>query len=226
MSHYAVAVFSDDGDFDRLLAPYNEQDKQYFVFHPYDYQQIIEDFKKFRRQNPKWTLAMYMEGRGYVLHEGEWGQWFNPDGHWDFYTLDGKDYLFELKPDAELEKGRYDYRKNDYDWFAVDEDAAKDAEEFWDTYVDSVFDTDDQGIWNRQYYLDRFKTKKQYVKEVTKTIPYAFITPDGKWHAPGNVGYFGTSDETAEDMNEYIKEWDAWICSDANPYVNLVDCHI
>jgi len=29
-----------------------------------------------------------------------------------------------------------------------------------------------------------------------------------------------------EDADRYIQEWDDWIASDANPYVNLVDCHV
>ena len=57
-------------------------------------------------------------------------------------------------------------------------------------------------------------------------MPYAFITPDGKWHAPGRVGWFAISDESADDWNKYVEEWDAFLASDGNPYVSIVDCHI
>ena len=226
MSHYAVAVFSDDGDFDRLLAPYNENGKEYYVFEPVGMENIVEKYKKFKQENPSWTLDMYINEFGYVEHEGQWGYWHNPQGYWDWYSLDGKDYLFDIKDDVELPDGAWDYRKNDYDWYPDTEDDIKEYAEFWDRYIDGDEEDGYPSIWNRNYYRERYKTRKQYLKEMSRTLPWAFITPDGVWHSAGTVGWFAESDETAEDANRYAKEWDEWIASDANPYVNLVDCHI
>ena len=97
MSHYAVAVFSDDCDFDRLLEPYNECDKLYYVFKEVPYKDIVKEFDSFMVNNPKWTLEMFIENEGYVNENGKWGYWHNPNGFWDYYTLDGKDYLFDMK---------------------------------------------------------------------------------------------------------------------------------
>ena len=225
MSHYAVAVFSDDGDFDKLLEPYNEQDEKYFEFQPVAYTKIVSDFKKFKYNNPEWSFDMYLQQFGYTQNEnGEWGYRSNPHGYWDWYSLDGKDYLFELKDGAELHDGEWDFRKDDYDWYPVDENIERESEEFWDNNI--ADELNEKSAWNRDYFLERYKTREQYVKEMSRTVPYAFITPDGKWHSPGMVGWFACSDETAEDMNAYYKEWDAWIASECNPYVNLVDCHI
>jgi len=230
MSHYAVAVFSDDGFFDYLLEPYDENNKKYYVFEPVPYEQIEEDFAKFRKQNPSWTLDMFIEEYGYIEKDGQWGYEHNPQGYWDWYSLDGKDYLFDLKEDCascdEDEDFDGDYRKNDYDWYPDNSEDVKEAEKFWDEYVEQGLDVDGIVLWSRDYYRDRFKTKKQFVKETSRTVPYAFITPDGVWHSPGRIGWFACSDETAEDWEKYVKEWDAWIASEANPYVNLVDCHI
>ena len=226
MSHYAVAVFSYDRDFDRLLKPYDEADESYFVFEPVDYKDILSDYKNFKKHNPKWTLDQYIDNFKYFEKDGQWGYLHNPQGYWDWYSLDGKDYLFDLKEDAEFEDGIWDYKKSDYNWYPDCEQDKKDAEEFWDDFIGKDAIAQPPGLWNKQYFLDRYKTKEQYVKESGRTVPYAFITPDGVWHSPGRVGSFAISDETAEDWDRYVKEWDAWIASDEDPYVSLVDCHI
>ena len=230
MSHYAVAVFSDDCRFDDLLAPYGENNKNEFEFKSVEYAKILEDFKEFQKHNSVWTLEMYLDEFGYHQKDGQWGYECNPHGYWDWYSLDGKDYLFDLKEWKELDSSSDDwegyYRKNDYDWYPDDSEAEADAIDFWDSFVGDGAFAEPPGLWSRQYYLERYKTKEQYVKECKRVVPYAFITPDGVWHAPGRVGWFASSDETAEGHNKYIEEWDAWINSDANPYVSLVDCHI
>ena len=226
MSHFAVAVFSDDGDFDRLLKPYDENDEKYFVFEPVAYDDIVEKLGEFSKNNPKWTLEEYIEEFYHQNEDGLLGYWSNPHGYWDYYSLDGKDYLFELKEGVELPDGAWDYRKNDYEWYPDDHEAEVDAAEFWDDFVGENALAEPPGMWNKKYFLQRYKTREQYIKEMKRTIPYAFITPDGVWHSAGRVGWFAISDETAEDSDRYAKEWDAWIASDTNPYVNLVDCHI
>ena len=225
MSHYAVAVFSDDGDFDSLLAPYSETDKEYFRFEPKPYKEIVADFERFKEQNPDWTLDMYLEDFQYIRKDGKWGYMHNPQGYWDWYTLDGKDYLFDPKDGVKLSEDEYYYRKHDIEWYPEDHEAEVDAKDFWDSFVMNE-DSDVPSFWNREYYLERYKTKEQYVKEMVRHLPYAFITPDGVWHAPGRVGWFACSDETAEDADRYAYEWDRWIANEANPYVSIVDCHI
>ena len=226
MSHYAVAVFADDADFDRLLKPYDENNKEEFIFEPIDYQKIVDDFNEFMKHNNGWTLDMYIKEFQYVQENGQWGYWHNPHGYWDWYSLDGKEYLFDVKPGVFLAEDQYDYRKNDYDWYPNDSEAESDAAEFWDSFVGEDAFAEPPGLWSRQYYLNRYGTKEQYMKELGRTTPYAFITPDGVWHAPGRVGWFATSSESSDDYDKYLEEWDAFIQSDANPYVNLVDCHI
>ena len=228
MSHYAVAVFSDDGDFDRLLAPYSECNKKYFQFMHVDFEEIADDYRKFKENNntEQYTLEDYIHDWGYKNVNGEWGYYENPNGFYDWYTLDGKSYMFDLKDDnTPFDKTGY-YRKDDYDWYPNDAEDIAEASEFWDTYVVKNEDVGVPTLFKREYYLERYKTKEQYVREQARTVPYAFVTPDGVWHAPGRVGWFAVSTETADDMEAYYKEWDAWISSNANPYVSIVDCHI
>jgi hypothetical protein len=226
MSHYAVAVFAHDGDFVRLLTPYNENNKDEFVFVVIPYEKIVEDFEVFKKENPSYTLNTYIKAYGYVQHDGNWGYWHNPHGFWDWYSLDGKDYLFDPKPGVYLSEDERDYRKNDIEWFPEDKEAKADAEEFWDSFIGENAFAEPPGLFNRRYFLERYKTKEQYVKEMQRTVPWAFITPDGEWHSAGTVGWFACSDEDADSADRYYAEWEAYINSDDNPYVNLVDCHI
>lgn len=225
MSHYAVAVFDNYGEFNRLLAPYNENNRDYFVFHPVKYKEMIDRFDKFREQNEDWTLDMFIDCFGYIRRDGQWGYENNPNGYWDFYTLNGRSYLYEPVKGFELPEGQYEYRKNDINWYPDMEEARAEAEEFWDEFVEGKNDEIDN-FMTRDFYLKRYQTREQYIRENTRVIPYAFITPDGEWHSPGRVGYFGLSDETADKWNEYAREWDDWLASSANPFVNFVDCHI
>ena len=60
---------------------------------------------------------------------------------------------------------------------------------------------------------------------VPKTT-WAVLTPDGIWHEPGQMGWFGIS---SNEMNE--DEWDAKFREylktlDKDIILTLVDCHI
>lgn len=203
MSHYCMAVFSnsnDDSEFYRLLAPFDENNKQNCVFRPEpphiiemkrrNYSgyllnlaiQLIEKNQMFSDKQPQ-SFNQFMESQGYVESDRQWGYMHNPNARWDWYTLGGRDYIYNLKPETvarrengEGEDGNF-YRLQDYD-----------------------YDSDD--------------------------IPYCFLTPDGVMHAPGKVGWFATDDSTQESWAAYEKEWKDYIGSGVNPYVSFVDCHI
>lgn len=57
------------------------------------------------------------------------------------------------------------------------------------------------------------------------TVPYA-IVKDGKWHAQGKMGWFGSSSNDTE-QDEWDKEFRA-LLSDLHPetLLTVVDCHI
>ena len=218
MSHYAIAVFSYDEDFDRLLKPYNEENEDEFVFEPVSEEEIEERWQNFKKQNPNWEKEDFIK-QSYEFHDGTHGNYYNPHGYYDWYTLDGRDYLFEIKgneyPDHPM--------KSDYDWYRKESfQSEQDLIEEWKKYS-----TEGDGWYKPEYYLERYGTEEQYIKESMRpTLPYAFVTPDGVWHAPGEVGWFAMSDETAESMDKYYEEWRDFIDNGPDCYVSLVDCHI
>lgn len=244
MSHFCVAVFSDtpdDASFDRLLAPYNENDN--FTRHVIPFGIIRAKYKTFLEQNPAWKehgFKYYLKQMGYKIEDNQVIKYYNDNAKWDYYTLDGKDYLYELKPRVvldwlipqELESERH--RKNDYD-YSYKEDNDEYGEEwnsaFWDWYVDgkpwAFYDTPEPDpFYSREYYTTKYGTKEIYMKDAMSTAPFAFVTPDGVWHEPGTMGWFAVDNSTPEGMNRYIDEWNEFIASKSNPYVSFVDCHI
>ena len=230
MSHYCVAVFSNSSNnrsFDELLAPYSETDEKYFKFVPVE--NPTAKYEKYKNAHPESPIGFdeYFEDYcGYTVENGVYGRRCNPNAKWDWYTLDGKDYMFDPKEGETTEE--YRYRKNQLN-FRPEVDVRKQSA-FWDHYVNG--EPISEGIdgippfFRKEYYLRRYGTKEQFLKEMSIVYPYAFVTPDGTWHSPGDVGWFGCSDENAETMNSYLEEWFKFLEDPSNPYVSLVDCHI
>lgn len=180
MSHYAVAVFANKiDDFENLLDPYDEN--AHLVPHLRDEAKLRQDYEKFLIENPSWEqlgFEYYLEQFGYRRENGQIYSYFNPKAKWDWYALDGRDYMYKLKSDAIPDNDFFVYRKNDYD-----------------------------------YTTGEYK-------------PYAFVTPDGVWHSPGDVWFFACDTSTEESRKKHDDEWTAYIDSQDNPYVSFVDCHI
>ena len=233
MSHYAVAVFAsqpNEREFDRLLEPFNESDENYFIFEPVNEGELQSDWEKFKKNNPNWAYDDWIKTMwDYNEKLKTYGSFYNPQAKYDYYTLDGKSYMYELKDevfrmigDGDLEYPDF-FLKSQLDWFKrPDKFTEKELRKRWRKYSE-----EGDGFWTDKYYIERYGTVEQYVKEMMRpTVPYAFITPDGVWHAPGRMGWFALSDETAETMDAYYQEWEEWINHGEDCYVSLVDCHI
>lgn len=227
MSHYRVAVFSNDPDgFEALLAPYSEADTDYFSFIPLE-EDKIEWLKDFHEKHcPEIPYEEFLTHEGYINspEDGSLGFMANPNAKWDWYTLDGGDWQFErLHNDGE------DSRKNDYLYteHGYSERIARKTYNRMLTIVDTG--EDPLGTISREdaeRFLEDYPDEETYQLVKKWNYPYAFVTPDGKWHSPGTVGWFALSDDTPESLKRYIKEWAEYVSSDENPYVNFVDCHI
>lgn len=57
---------------------------------------------------------------------------------------------------------------------------------------------------------------------------YAVVTPDGVWHAPGRMGWWGISSETEEEARVWSATWaKRWLDDqDQDLIMTIVDCHI
>ena len=57
---------------------------------------------------------------------------------------------------------------------------------------------------------------------------YAVVTPDGKWHGKGEMGWFACSSETADEAKDWEEHYKERFIDTADPewYLTIVDCHI
>lgn len=230
MTHFRCAVFCyDPNRFDDLLAPYSETDESLFVFckakRPVE--QLKAEYEKYISTHPEdanETFEDYLRNIGYVVEGNVIGYYANPDAKWDWYTLDGGDYMVDMKSGEERDDRGF-ARKNQFKY--VDHGNKIDYKEVYENYQRNAKHHENEYIQQEaEDMLKAFPTYDEYEEYARWIFPYAYITPDGEWHAPGNVGWFASSDDTPASMKEYWEEWKRWIESDDNPYVNFVDCHI
>lgn len=228
MSHYAMVVFSNDPDdraFDNLLYPYGEESNDYIEFHPLS-DEGLEKKKLAFKNAPYNDFESFMKDCGYKNVNGVWGSPYNDNARWDWYTLDGREFLFNEKAGEKSDEragGRFRKSQIDFSKYGDEADAmsVKSAKREWN----KIMKSDDEEY--KKYFINRYQSIDKYVKEMITPCPYCFITPDGKCHAPGFVGWFATDNSTSESMDKYIDEWLAYINSeDDDPYVSIVDCHI
>jgi hypothetical protein len=76
------------------------------------------------------------------------------------------------------------------------------------------------------YMRERFPTEKEYIERETTFSTYTVITPDGKWHSQGEIGWWG---DTAEEERAWQRGYhDRFIkpAIENNWYMVIVDCHI
>ena len=174
-----------------------------------------------------------------------YGYWFNPNAKWDWWQVGGRwQGLLKSKTGKigekslvyprEVKEGCYDIaRIGDID-FTPDEEEKQRATRFWEVVVEGQSlregeaKDDFASFWKKEYYLDQYGTKEQYARECSEMSTFAVVTPDGKWHEKGEMGWFGCSSETGEEAREWHNSWqDAFIKNeDPDNVLVIVDCHI
>lgn len=186
---------------------------------------------------------------------GKYGHWENPNSKWDWYSVGGrwsdmltlrngnteniaqiKDVFF-FHPDSDVAPSIDAILNREFDMAApvnilgvnVPANLASDIqksitgiEKQWDEALSG------KSFYRPEYFLERYKTKEDYVKESLEFGTYAVITPDGNWHSKGDMGWFGASSESAEEAKEFQESFYDRFIKSANPehYLIVVDCHI
>ena len=234
MSHYIVAVISDTGDdYDDLLEPYDEENEDYYMFHAVD-EKTAENLKRsydvdamsYGSDPP--MFDEYLEEHGYIIKDDKIGYFCNENAKWDWYTLDAKNGFFTHKDGVNDPEKLSDYVFNTADKLKPEE--LKEEEHEWKLLTGQEEPANDaersMSIYSTEYMRERYPTFEDYLIQYHTDAPYAYVTPDGEWHAPGTVGYFGLSDETPESYKKYVKEWISYVKEHPDKYVSFVDCHI
>lgn len=184
---------------------------------------------------------------------GKRGYWENPNRKWDWYVVGGRwDGLLLCKDGTRKNVAKVK------DVFFIQDQAISGTDPIEDIHrfaggeelikgyrvpellVPEIKTVVDQARkdWNEvmsaesgypEGYLSKlYGSEDDYVKEMVTISTYAVLTPDGKWHERGQMGWFGMSSETEEEGKAFDDSYYENFIKNANPnhYLILVDCHI
>jgi len=160
---------------------------------------------------------------------------YNPKSKWDWYTTGGRwSCALTLKDGTREDSASI----KEIDFNPTEEEIKK-AEKFWELYVEKGIEnlTEEEKdfigfvLYKKEYYKNYYKDKDDYVKRTTSFSTYAVLTPDGKWHEPGPMGWFGMSGDSPESKAEYENSYydsfiKPYVESDEEYIFTIVDCHI
>lgn len=144
------------------------------------------------------------------------GYYTNPNGYWDYWVpmeealvVNGE--KVESCRCGEVEDGMWCSREK--------------AEDMWEAFEKKNVDFM-VALSNAKSY-EASETKEEFVAARTAFSTYAVITPDGEWHQPGRMGWFGMSGETGEDWNTWATSYrERFLEQYADCHIRLFDCHI
>lgn len=180
---------------------------------------------------------------------GKYGYWENPNAKWDWWIVGGRwraqihatsgdcapypeckfggDASWKEADDYPL--GRFDQAKlGDMIWDR-DEVAEKRANDQWRAWVDGE---EISGVgrsrWKSKYYVNQYGKREDYAFCESTMWWRAVVTPDGKWHEVGEMGWWGVSSERDGEIVEWAKHFkERFIDPHPPEYVlTVVDCHI
>ena len=196
-----------------------------------------------------------MSWRDYDKEGNEWST-YNPNSKWDWYQVGGRwcgslklKHSIEQKVKSEpslmsLVGNAKEVIDNLNDENKTDHAQVKDIDftpdlkdveyykRFWEINVEdsplkeNEKSEDFENFYSKNYYLDKFKDKETYIKQQTSFNTYAILY-HGEWIEPNSMGWFGCSNATKDEHNEFRKRFDE-IMSNLNPedWITVVDCHI
>ena len=254
MSHFTVGVITRDPcNVDYLLRPYDENGTDYYIKELY---MSKEDYiNSYKNEHPDTTLTdkqIYATANDMYTGVEEDGiyDYYNPDAKWDWYEIGGRwSNSLKVKKDAQFNMGGHYGKmgtpegKGRYRWVdaaplceiewdlmnTISPEQKKKASEFWDKYVlnqDSNYDA--KFAYKREYYLDRYKTKEEYIKRTNIFTTHDLLVEDRGWITVGDMGWFGCDGSTYDSETDYIKQF--YDIVKAPEYQNywfvVVDCHI
>ena len=148
---------------------------------------------------------------------GKYGYWQNPNAKWDWYDEDGG----RFRKYAEELIGAQSIAVAD---IKFDADEHREAAEAW---WQANMDADGKPKTPFALWENDGMNHDQFVESRAHVSFRAVVTPDGKWHEPGEMGWFGISSESADEMFEWRLRFEERFLE---PYrdctLTVVDCHI
>ena len=154
---------------------------------------------------------------------------YNPKSKWDWYVEGGRwsgslrlkdgnttDSAYAEEIDFTTSKDEMAYYGRKWDLIVEGAKPENEEEEFTVNY------------YNKESFLKKYGSKEKYIEVSSAFSTYAVVTPDGEWHEPGEMGWWGISFATDEEEANWYNEYSKFIdMANKNNYlVTIVDCHI
>lgn len=229
MSHFSVAVFHrENQSIESLLDPYDAS-KQVEPYIEYSRKEAIDLARKripgCKRLTDDQCWDMLADGRK-TDKDGNIYSTHNPNSKWDWWEVGGR-FSNMLQTGKVLRNEAY---VKDID-FTKDEETYREALDFWDVVIDGKPKTPGKNYSTSlqvKYYQDYFGDRETYANYMSHFHTYAVITPDGRWYAEGEMGWFGYSSATPEEFKKWCKHYKELFLDNADPdwILTIVDCHI
>ena len=269
MSHYTVAVFTEDSspDLDSILAQYDENiqverylsttkqqaveyERQRISDKKVEYDKYLADPEKYIQetyagdttcypfkylteefpQQLEWTDEQcYQNYIKDVPNEnidpetGDIYSTYNPDSKWDWWSIGGRWGCMLLVKDEDGNLVHEDEGfVRDVDFEKMREELAEDLKPYDEYMTGDTF-------YKKEYLKQLYPDEKTYIQQNTEFSTFAVVTPDGEWHEPGHMGWFGCSSETPEESIAWHEDYFENFIKPAienNWYLTLIDCHI
>ena len=183
--------------------------------------------KLFECKDDEDFYKLYRGDGEYYDDDGNELSTYNPKSKWDWYSIGGRwDGYFNLKGG-----GRTNVAKiSDIIWEGTEEEKES-YRRYWEVVVEHqpLKEGEDKrdffNLYKEEYYLNRYHTKEEYATRASAAHPYAVLTEEGEWVAPGEMGWFSSS-ESDEDQKKYEDWFFNYIKEHQDYYITLVDCHI
>lgn len=233
MSHFSVAVFTKPGQtVEELLAPYDEN-LEVEPYLKYTRQQAIDEARKLWSTLTKdmsdddcWQYIANDYDADMIGEDGSIYSTYNPKSKWDWWEEGGR-WSGMLKSNGETVDSCQVQEAD----FSIDRERYKRSLRFWDVVVDHQPEAKADeffSLYKESYYREYYGNRETYARQQAAFVTYAVVTPDNEWHAPGDMGWFGCSSESAEQFRDWYDHYQERFIDSAEPdwTITLVDCHI
>ena len=154
---------------------------------------------------------------------------YNPKSKWDWYVEGGR-WSGSLKlKDGNTTDSAY---AEEIDFTTSKDDMAYYGRK-WDLIVEGAKPENEEeeftvNYYNKESFWNKYRSKEMYIEVSSAFSIYAVVTPDGEWHEPGEMGWWGISFATDEEEAKWYNEYSKFIemAKENNYLVTIVDCHI
>lgn len=166
---------------------------------------------------------------------GKWGYRGNPHAKWDYCAIDDTGILVlksnkpanaaQIKDIFFIEQSEHDGPREDIEGVCVPPVLISTCKDFIKDWEKIVSGKDSS---RKDFFLEKYGDKQNYLREMLSFSTAAVITPDGTWYEKSGKAWIGKNSENPKDVKEFHSSYfDAFIRNaDPENYLIMVECHI